>query len=78
MIRRIGKNLPNIRVRFTSHQAGTASRRVEMEIVDKVVKAKNGSNLFLGREITATLTGPPALQREKGAHDEELHAVKMR
>ena len=49
-----------------------------MEIVDKVVKAKNGSNLFLGREITATLTGPPALQREEGAHDEELHAVKMR
>jgi len=58
-------------------KAGTASERIEMEIVDKVVKTTNGSNLFMGREITATLKGTPALQQREGAHDEELHAVIM-
>lgn len=56
-------------------KAGTTSERVEMEIVDKVVKIKNGSNLFLGRDINATLTGAPDLLQEGGIGDEEMMAI---
>jgi N-methylhydantoinase A/oxoprolinase/acetone carboxylase beta subunit len=56
-------------------KAGTTSERVEMEIVDKIVKTKNGSNLFMGRLINATLTGAPDLLQKNGVGDEEIVAL---
>ena len=39
--------------------AGTSRKTVDMEILDQVVKTGNGTPLFLGRTIVATLSGSP-------------------
>ncbi len=49
------------RVLEMAKSAGTSSRKVEMKIVDHIVKAADGSSLFLERSIFSTLTGGPDL-----------------
>jgi len=49
------------KVREMAVSAGTSSRKVEMEIVDHIVDAADGTSLFLERSIHSTLTGGPDL-----------------
>ena len=41
--------------------AGTSYQKVEMEIVDHIVDAADGTSLFLERSLHASLTGSPDL-----------------
>ena len=52
------------RVREMAKSAGTSSRKVEMEIVDHIVDAADGTALFLERSIYSSLTGDPDLLHE--------------
>jgi N-methylhydantoinase A/oxoprolinase/acetone carboxylase beta subunit len=47
-------------VRSDAEAAGTEERNVEFEINDRMSATADGAELFLEREITARITGPPA------------------
>lgn len=50
-------------VRQEAREAGTNQARVVIDVHDHVVPAADGSTVFLGRDLTARLAGPPALCR---------------
>ncbi len=49
------------RIREMARIAGTSNQKVEMEIVDHIVDAADGTSLFLERSLQASLTGSPDL-----------------
>ncbi|MBW2659914.1 MAG: DUF1638 domain-containing protein [Deltaproteobacteria bacterium] len=51
-------------IREMAKVAGTSSTKVEMEIVDHIVDAADGTSLFLERSLRASLTGSPDLLLE--------------
>lgn len=58
-------------VRHQAREAGTNATRVSVEVHDHVAPAADGSTVFLGRDLTATLAGPPALRRPPGRPAQE-------
>jgi N-methylhydantoinase A/oxoprolinase/acetone carboxylase beta subunit len=48
-------------LREMAKDAGTSSEKVEIQIVDHIVDAADGTSLFLERSIRSTLTGSPDL-----------------
>jgi hypothetical protein len=46
-------------VRRQALEAGTAERRVELRTDDRISSAADGTEIFLERVVTATLSGPP-------------------
>lgn len=48
-------------VRRQVREAGTNEMRVVVDVHDHVASAADGSRIFLGRDLTARLAGPPAL-----------------
>ena len=52
-------------VRRRAREAGTDETRVEIFVHDHVAPAADGSQIFLGRDLTACLTGRPTVSGER-------------
>jgi len=50
-------------VRAQALAAGTSDGRVRTRVDDRIARAADGSEIFLGRVITASVAGPPDLAR---------------
>jgi N-methylhydantoinase A/oxoprolinase/acetone carboxylase beta subunit len=48
-------------VRLQGREAGTSAARVTIDVHDHVAPATDGSMIFLGRDLTGRLAGPPTL-----------------
>ncbi len=57
-------------VRQRAHEAGTDETRVEILVHDHVAPAADGSQIFLGRDLTACLAGRPTVRLGCGTRPE--------
>ena len=62
-------------VRQQACEAGTNEMRVTIDVHDHVAPAADGSIVFLGRDLTARLAGPPVIYRQCQRKDHRLIAA---
>jgi N-methylhydantoinase A/oxoprolinase/acetone carboxylase beta subunit len=60
-------------VRETAHASGTSEMTVEVDVKDHVPQSSEGQQVFLGRTVTAQLTGRPDLPTELANREEQHH-----